>query len=353
MSSAASVRDAQAAAAGWDARLRSPDCSAAERQSFRDWYDKNQCHREAFDRLQIALTGLRHAVDHPQLRALRDQARETVHRAGRLRRWRRTAAAAASVAVLGFFATFVVREGLQRRPIQTEAVLPRATVAADARVSSFATGRGERRTVILPDGSSMTLNTGTRVEEEWLPSERRVRLIEGQALFRVAKNPSRPFIVTAGERTVTALGTAFDVRLQGDQVQVTLLEGRVAVRGVGTAAPQPALELKPNEQLVSAHGALLTVRSVDVAVATSWAEGQVFFTDETLSAAVGQMNQYSTTQIVLADPQLAEYRINGMFRAGNQDGFVGALTSYYPIESRRDESGRIVLSRRHSASAAR
>jgi len=98
---------------------------------------------------------------------------------------------------------------------------------------------------------------------------------------------------------VTALGTAFDVRLDADQIQVTLIEGRVAVRGLGIAAHQPTLELKPNQQLIALDGELPTVQAVDSMRASAWAEGQVFFTDEALPAAVAEMNHYSAQQIVV------------------------------------------------------
>jgi transmembrane sensor len=165
----------------------------------------------------------------------------------------------------------------------------------------------------------------------------------------VAKDPTRPFVVTAANHTVTALGTAFDVKLETDKVQVTLVEGRVAVRGIGKAAGQPTMELAPHEQLAAADGVLPTVRAVDVAMSVGWAEDQVFFTDESLASAVAEMNRHSAEQIVLDDPSLARYQVNGMFLAGNQRGFVSALSTYYPIEYRRDDRGRIVLTRRQDS----
>jgi transmembrane sensor len=78
----------------------------------------------------------------------------------------------------------------------------------------------------------------------------------------------------------------------------------------------------------------------------------VYFTDKALPAAVAEMNEYSAQQIVVADPMLSQYRVNGMFRAGNQDGFVGALTSYFPIDARPDGEGRIVLRSRPQGASA-
>jgi transmembrane sensor len=146
-----------------------------------------------------------------------------------------------------------------------------------------------------------------------------------------------------GDRTVTALGTAFDIRVNADEVQVTLLEGRVAVSGIGTAADQPTLELQPNQQLVAVEGRAPIVRAVDSIQESAWADGQVYFADEPLPAAVAEMNQHSATQLVIADPTLSAYRLNGMFRAGNQEGFVSAITTYFPIDARPDGAGHIVL----------
>lgn len=337
-----------ASAATWDARLRSHDCSAEEREQFDIWLHEDPRHSEAFNRLQAVLSSLRDASEHPQLRALREAANVAARRSAQRRmltRW--SLATGVAACVMGSVAYW------PWRALPTPAIIARApvvaiTTAPVAVPGEWVTGVRERRTVALPDGSSATLNASTRLETEWLPHERRIRLVAGQALFRVSKDPARPFIVTAGDRTVTALGTAFDVRLDADKVQVTLLEGRVAVKGLGNASHQPTLELKPRQQLVAIDGDPPTVRAINIATASAWAEGQVFFTDEALPAAVAEMNQYSAQQII-AGPELSQYRVNGMFRAGNQDGFVGALTSYFPIDAHHDDQGRIVLQRRGGA----
>jgi transmembrane sensor len=338
-----SARDCiEAAAAAWDVRLRSHACTDADRNVFMQWCEASPEHQDAFDRLQIALRSLRAHAEHPQLRAIRERA-EVMTGRFRIRRVIVRSSIAAAV-VLAALAMGVFQSGRHRLPLATQAsVTPALQAELDAKQSVYSTGPRERRTVALPDGSNVTLNALTQVQTEWLPHERRIQLVSGQALFRVAKDASRPFIVTAGDRTVTALGTEFDVNFRADKVQVTLLEGRIAVRGVGHAAPQPALELKPNQQLVAIAGQSATVRTVDAARSIGWVNGQVFFTDEALPAAVAQMNDYSSQEIVVGDPSLARYRVNGMFLSGNQDGFVSALTSYYPIEARRDADGRIVL----------
>jgi transmembrane sensor len=338
------------AAADWDVRLRSHRCTANDRDKFNAWLERDFRHRAAYERLQSGLATLCAASDHPQLRALSEVASLAERRAtGRHRftAWAMAAGIAAlalTVGVLSWHWSPMPQIAL-RTAVSTARPRNSATEA-------LVTAATERRAVSLPDGSSVTLNASTRIETEWLAHERRIRLLSGQALFRVAKDKTRPFIVTVGDRTVTALGTAFDVRLDADKVQVTLLEGRVAVRGVGKAAHQPTLELTPNQQFIAVDGELPTVQAVDTTRASAWAEGQVYFTDEALPAAVAEMNQHSAQQIVVADPTLSQYRVNGMFRAGNQDGFVGAITSYFPIDARQDADGHIVLRSRPQGAPA-
>jgi transmembrane sensor len=351
MSAATQSDDANSAAAAWDARLRSHRASEADRAQFRAWCAANSQHQEAFDRLQQALATLRQADQHPQVRALREMARVAEGRIARRRRFRGAAFAAGVLLITVGPTVTWLRQAEFPRPVRTAAISAPAGKATPPD-GSFETAGNERRTVALPDGSSVTLNASTRIETQWLPRERRIQLRSGQALFRVAKDPTRPFVVTVGDRTVTALGTAFDVKLDAGKVQVTLMEGRVAIRGMGKAAGQPTLELAPHEQLTATDGELPRVRQVDLASTTGWAEGQVYFTDEALSVAVSEMNKYSAEQILLDDPSLGELRINGMFRAGNQDGFASALTDYYPLQTRRDAQGRIVLMRRPARAQA-
>jgi transmembrane sensor len=345
------MASANLAAAEWDVRLRSHSCTDADRDAFKKWRDTDPCHSEAFERLQIALSTLRHAADHPELRALRELAKvsETRSSGSRWLAWSSLVAGLAAVAIV--VANYPDRSPLAPSSIVSSPV-PAPSRSAEQGVT-LRTGPSEMTTTALPDGSSVTLNASTQIDSQWLASERRIRLVSGQALFRVAKDPTRPFVVTVGDRTVTALGTAFDIRMDADKVQVTLLEGRVVVRGMGRAVRQPPLELRPNQQLVAIDGDLPIVRAVDVSRTTAWAEGQIYFTDQALPDAVAEMNRYSARHIVIADPSLSQFRINGMFRAGNQDGFVDALTSYYPIDSQRDEQGRIVLLARRSDQANR
>ena len=326
-------------AAFWDARLRSPLCTESDRDAFAAWR-ADGANAAAFERLQTGIDALHMACDSDaELRAMRDRVME--HHAAP-RRWRLAAGIAAAVVALGAAAAW-----LPAGPAPGE----RGLQVASGTGSIFQTGVGERSTVTLADGSKVTLNTRSRVEVTYSGDRRLVKLVGGQALFEVAKDPSRPFIVTAGWRRVTALGTAFDVWLDGEKVQVTLLEGKVAIEPTRPTVLQkiiaPERELVPGQQLVAGADAIgAEVRKANLETATSWREGKVVFADTPLTEAVAEMNRYSATPIMIGDPSLARYTVNGMFLTAQPQSFVGAVTAYFPIDARPHPGGGTVLAPR-------
>jgi transmembrane sensor len=218
---------------------------------------------------------------------------------------------------------------------------PPPAIAQAAPVQRYVTGVGEQRNVRLADGSMLSLNTASVVEVAYSPARRDIRLLQGQALFNVAHNTARPFVVAAGDRKVTAVGTAFDVRLDGGAVKVVLVEGRVRVeplRPAGMARIAPVLArqtLDAGEELVAAPGEGVEVATADTDQATSWRRGQVIFRDDTVAAAVAEMNRYSDTQLVIDDPRIAALKISGVFGVTREENFLAALTSYYPVAAVR------------------
>lgn len=325
----------------WDARLRAPDCSTAERAAFEAWCSTRPENQAGYDGLQAMLAGLRGAKDMPEIRSLREAASyATATPAGKLslRAWRVGLAAAVGILAVGL--------------VVTSSDAP--TVGMDRDGPSFATAVGERSTVNLADGTVTVLNTNTKIEVTYSDVERRVTLLRGQALFEVAKDPSRPFVVMVGEQRITAVGTVFDVRYEGDDVRVTLVEGIVDVRaavpiatgtGSAMAAVQP-VRMTAGQQLLTTAIATPTIPVVelaDVERATIWRQGRVFFDDVPLSEAVAEMNRYSSTQIVLADSAVDVHRVNGMFRTGQQVNFIDALESYFPLSAERVAENQIVL----------
>jgi transmembrane sensor len=323
------VNEIEDAAAAWDARLR------GAKPTFR--LKENAEHQAAHDRLQAALGTLRDHADLPELSALRDEARSTVQKS-KMRRLVAMMSAAAAIIILLFTIPPTNRGAEIAALLQGERI--------------YSTTPDERTRVTLADGTVVTLDSGTRLAARIGESRRDITMLNGRALFQVAKDHRRPFVVKAGQRTITALGTVFDVRLSPRELRVTLAEGAVAVRPVNSGRGSVPQILKPHQQLVAVTGAAApALRTIDIDNALSWADQQLFFEDEPLASAIDEINSYSRLKIIV-DPDVADMRINGMFRVSNQARFIEALKIALPIEvhPHRDREGHLVVSRRSDRS---
>lgn len=337
------------AAAVWSETLRESGGDLRVGQAFENWRGASPAHAEAFDRIEAAQRTVQALADTPELLALRHEtlARVTVHR----QRWGRVAASAlAASCVAALAGTLLLNAGSWTR--LPDRVYDGMRTALHGGERIYETAVGERLVATLQDGSTITLNTASRALVHFEDGLRKVTLERGQALFEVAKDKSRPFIVTAGDRRVTALGTAFDVRLSDRMFEVTLIEGRVAVEPEAMLAPNrtPApmraaqrAELKPGQQLVALASRAPIVRTADLKRVTSWRNGRVIFENDPLGSAIDEMNRYARRHVTLADPQLARLKISGAFDTGDTTVFIEALTQYFPIEIRQQTEDTVVL----------
>ncbi|MET0535697.1 MAG: FecR domain-containing protein [Steroidobacter sp.] len=335
--------DAYAAAADWHSRLKDEDDSAHAYAQFEAWLAADVRHQQAFDAVERSWASLAGARVDPRVLKLRREALSATHRL----RFFRVAAAAAVVGVIvavGFLAIPMLRDA---------STAPTAIMGNVTEGGAFRTAVGERSSITLSDGSSVVLNTNSRVEIKFTPELRNVRLLAGQAWFQVAKNAERPFVVEAGDQRVTALGTAFDVRLDperaGGSVQVTLAEGKVTVEPIRSSfenllrTPAVPEVLAPGEALIVADDAPATRRKADLVKVSSWRQGQVVFDNDTLATAIAEINRYSPTRIELSDPTLGELRVSGVFKAGHSESFVETVTGHYPIQVAARDGSRILL----------
>ncbi|WP_407353904.1 FecR family protein [Luteimonas sp. R10] len=327
------AEDIDEEAARWSEVLREAGDEPSVREAFDSWRLRSPAHAAAFRRAKRARALAGAVADAPEIMALR---RETMARAPGAHRGVRTygLSIAASLFAVALVGALVVWPGASRRIYEGV----QGAVAGNV----HETGVGQRAVVTLEDGSVVTLNTDSRVSVHYEPGARAITLERGQALFKVAPDRARPFVVTADGRQVTALGTEFEVHVSGRLFEVTLLEGRVAVTRdhAGTAPP---MELRPGQKLVAVAAEPPQVRAADVKREVSWRHGQVVFEDERLADAVAEMNRYSRSQVVLGDARLASLKISGAFNTGDTATFVEALTAYFPIERAERAGDTIVL----------
>lgn len=327
----------------WCMRVADGSLDDEARAAFEAWLASDPENRTAFDKAILVWQAMEAGSESPTLLDVRLDALESLRR-GQQRRWarrlsagwqRRAALAASLLILLGVGLLLVLADQSQ----------------------SFETGIGERRVVTLDDGSRISLDAASRVEVDYEDDRRALVLVAGRAKFDVAKDPLRPFSVTAGGKTVVATGTSFSVELVSHQVRVVLYEGRVDVLAPAGEQLRLAQTGKPVEQELTPGRELVTeaeqnparveavVAPVDPVRSSAWEAGQLFFTDEPLARVVERLNRYSRERLVVTDAAAASLPISGVFSAGDTQAFVQGLSGVFPVHvARRD--GRIELSSR-------
>jgi transmembrane sensor len=206
------------------------------------------------------------------------------------------------------------------------------------------TATGEQRTVNLPDGTRVELNTHTRLRVLYDDHERKVVLQTGEAYFDVAKHQSRPFVVYVGDRKVIALGTTFVVRTEDTaqpELAVTLIEGQVAVAPIAAAdeiPPLPPVDVKimsAGQRMRLSKAGAAQVDTPSIQHVTAWQRGQLVFDSTPLLEAAAEFNRYSTLKITVNDPQAATIRIGGAFRTGDALAFAQAMAESHHLQLTR------------------
>jgi transmembrane sensor len=295
----------RAEAASWVARLHGPDRDAQVESGLRRWLAESPANATAFEAATDVwqeTTGLPGSL--PPLRTPRP-------RAGLRLAW--------AAGLLCLLATgvvmFVINDG------------------------TVATAAGEQRTLALPDGSRVELNTNTRLQVQYDERTRTIVLKSGEAYFDVARRASRPFIVVAGERRIVALGTSFVVRHDPQAVSVTLVDGRVAVSTSFPLSPLPgaedqgegALELTPGQRLSFDSSGAPILDTPPLERVTAWQRGQLIFENTPLNEAVAEFNRYGDFQIEIAAPHASTIPVGGVFRIGDYLSFVQAVAAAHDL----------------------
>jgi transmembrane sensor len=216
----------------------------------------------------------------------------------------------------------------------------------------YRTQKGETKVVALKDGSVVTLNTDTEIQVAFTDGERAVELVKGEALFDVAKNKTRPFVVAAGDTSVRVVGTSFTVsRLEEAPVQVLVREGIVEVfkplmvdaRPVRITAGTRAVAAVAQTQDQAAV-AVSAVPTAQLHREMAWQDGHIAFEGQTLEQAAAEFSRYSDIRIVVDDPVLAHEEIAGLFRANDPVGFAHTVAVSLNVHVNVGE-GEVRLSR--------
>ncbi|KQW72243.1 hypothetical protein ASE17_05075 [Phenylobacterium sp. Root77] len=298
-------------AADWFARLNKLSITTKALEDFHAWR-RDPAHDAAYERIEALWETAGRLGKHP------DTARDVAAALARGRRKRRFAR-------------------LGSRPARIGAGLATVTAAAALvftfaieRPTPYATGLGEQRLVSLDDGSRLRLDTSTQVRVKFKPDRREVVLVHGQAFFDVAHDTARPFVVMAGDQSIRALGTRFDVRNDAGDVRVTLVQGAVEV---SRQSDGQTWRLAPGQGLAVRGQTVAPPKAVDVTAATSWTSGRLVFRAAPLGEAVAEVNRYSADKIALDNAELRNVPVSGVFDVGDTRAFVSAVSELFNLRA--------------------
>jgi transmembrane sensor len=271
------LESARDAAIDWWLRRNDGPLSKKEEAEFNAWLAREEANKAAFDKV-AAMCGIM-AQHWPGARPVR-----------KARRSRRKAAAAAITGAVAVFAVF-------------------SDLPLYLRSDHYA-GTGETKLVTLDDGSHLELDAKSAITVRYSAGERRLTLLEGEAWFEVAPDPARPFVVEAAGGTVTALGTAFNVAVENERAQVTVMQHRVSVVSGG----QTVIVEEGQQSAYAKSAAAKAPHAANSDQATAWRRGRLMFENRPLGEVVEALGRYHHGYVYFTNAALLSRRVTGVFR---------------------------------------
>jgi transmembrane sensor len=315
----------EAKAAEWLIRREQPQWSEADQAALDGWLDESMSHKAAFWRLEHAWQ----MAD--RIGAL--SAQDIAARPRRTRspfKWWQAGALAASL----LLAVAVI--GLHSRP----ALSPQPSA------NTFDTGIGGHRIVPLADGSRIELNTATILRTVISKKRRDVWLDRGEAYFEVAHIEGSAFVVHAGPRMITVVGTQFSVRRDDEKVTVAVVTGRVRVEDTTPGTSSASVTVTAGDVAIGLGSSTMLVSKPVAAVEDklTWRDGRLVFDGTSLAEVADDFNRYNRQQLLISDPSVAAIRISGTFKASNVEAFVRLLKEAYGLKVELTADGKLKIS---------
>ena len=308
-------------AASWAAMIDAGDMSVSDRQACEAWCAEHPLHRRTLDRMRAFDARLEKAEDFER-NALR-----SVLDGPRLRR--------PGVVILGLAVVSTIGwAGL------------RSDYVGD-HFPDYRTRRGELRPVALVDGSHVVLDTDGAVLVDMEGRQRRVRLVRGQLLARVASDKARPFVVETPHGTATALGTSFVVRREPDYTLVTVIESRVRVCPDRISDERACRVLAPGQRARILPSRIVAATAVDPSSAALWSSGWLEADDQDVIAVLTELSRYSVKPIQFNAASLRGLKVTGSYPISDVDRAIEGVARSADLKVSRSTGGDIVLSRRN------
>lgn len=328
-------------ATAWHARLNDGEASEQDWLAFTEWLEADPKNRQVYDQVEDMSDEIdKSRADIAEALAQTDQEAPVSDTVIPLHRKARPSSTRWYVG-MGLIAATLLVVVLGRNLLESTTV----------EFHTYRTAMGQHRDVTLADGSVLHLNTGTEISVAMAASERQVRFDHGEALFEVAKDPSRPFIITSGDQTIRVVGTVFNVLRHQGKVAVTVAEGIVRVAPVkGSDADWQPVRLTMGDQLTRQEGSpRYELKSVDIANALAWRDGRLSYDDVPLSQVISDLNRYFPDAITAVGDDVASLRFSGVLKLDDEMSVLRRLESFLPV-SVEQTGDRFLLRKRQSDS---
>ena len=350
LSDASSLVESEALA--WIAQLNGDNVSEKDLAAFRSWVNRSPAHQKEIKELSELWTGLNvlTVMDEPIRQA--DKLSKQLRKKRARQDWRRKAmlpafSVATILAIVAVAPTILSRNDA---PTSYEAQVNVPLV--------FKTAKGEHQKHSLQDGSVITLNTDSYVEVAFSEGQRDIRLLKGEALFSVAHDEQRPFLVFANDGIVRAVGTEFSVHITDLAMEVIVSEGSVelsmlnptqpatsAAEAVTKVASLGIVKAGHSAQVKSSQASITNVSDEVINAELSWRVGRLDFTGEGLEEAIAEYTRYSDMNIIIIDPELKDIRLVGSFPTNEPDLFLKSLEFNFGIRVEKADNSQVYLSK--------
>ncbi|MEP7247662.1 MAG: FecR domain-containing protein [Gammaproteobacteria bacterium] len=319
----------------WIARLHADDVTPDDLARFETWRAAHPRHARAFDEISRTLAEVKRAGRLVRAVAFSNAMNAASDPRRRPGRFRLAAAAAVAAVLLVAGAWWGLRIGSE---------------------TQFQTAIGEHASVELPDGSRLELNSNSLARVEYTRQARTIRLTRGEAYFKVAHEPQRPFWVVAGDSWIRAVGTAFNVDVRSSGVRVIVSEGTIKVATArpnyeppsdASLAQAPVSVLTAGQQVELKEGAarIRPAQPMELTRLAAWRKGKLYFENQRLESVVEELGRYTPVQISIEDEALRNLSIGGTFQANSQgvDALLEMLERGFGLQVRREGDDRIYI----------
>lgn len=351
VSGASSLVESEALA--WIAQLNGDHVTEKDLAAFREWVNRSPAHQKEIRELSGLWSGLNAltVMDEPIRQA--DLVSKRLRKREMRKHWKSWIvfpALAGVVAISALVLSPIIS------PVENDAARYEAFVNFPL---VFKTSKGEQQIHSFEDGSVITLNTDSHIEVDFTEGQRDVRLLKGEALFSVAHDEKRPFLVFANDGIVRAVGTEFSVHLTKDAIDVLVSEGSVELSTLKPTLPtlKTTKTSASNAKVASlgiikaGHTARVEASKASIALVSneaidaelSWRVGRLEFTGEGLEQAIAEYTRYTDLNIVISDPELKDIRLGGSFPTGETGLFFRTLELQFGITVDNTDGANVYL----------